>query len=158
MVLPAPPITSRGHPAAGGSMITNEEKSRIEYAALLERARDAERMSQLSWIVPGLVATGLLACGIGNHSMGFLVSVVLTAAVGFLATCRWREQAASVAGYIQTYHEAEGDNPSYFSRLGRLQATLPNRASHDWHVTSFLNILSVTAAIVAWSFSATGAN
>src|SRR5262245_55663836 len=135
-------------------MIGNEEKSRIEYAALHERAREAERMAQLSWIVPGLVATALLAYGIGDHSPGFLVSVVLTAAVGFLSTCRWREQAASVMGYIEAYHESEGDNPSFFGRLGRLSATQPQRASHEWHVTTFLNLVSVTAAIVAWTAAA----
>lgn len=134
-------------------MSTNDEKSRIEYGALLGQAQDAERLVYLSWILPGLAASALLAWGIGSHQPGFMVSVVLTAAVGFLGVSRWREQAAAIAGYLETYHESEGENPSYFNRLGRLKATLGNTASRDWHVTTFFNVIAVTAAVVAWMSS-----
>ncbi len=133
----------------------NDEKSRIEYAALLAQAREAERMTTLCWLAPGVVAAMLLAWGIANHSPGFMVPVVLTAAAGYLAMSRWREHAASVAGYLETYHESETDQPAYFHRLGRLSATLGNRGSRDWHVITLFNVVSVVAAVVSWLSSKT---
>jgi hypothetical protein len=134
----------------------HDERSRIEYAALLHQARDADRLMVFSWLAPGVVATTLLAWGISSHSPGFMVSVVLTAAAGFLAMAYWRERAATIAGYLETYHESESDNPSFFNRLGRLKATLGNSGSRDWQVTTFFNAVSATAAIVAWIFSKSG--
>lgn len=134
----------------------HDERSRIEYAALLHQARDAERLMVFSWLAPGVLATTLLAWGIGNHTPGFMVSVVLTAAAGFLAMSHWRERAATVAGYLEIYHESETDNPSYFHRYGRLKATLGNSGSREWHVTTYFNALCAAATVVAWVFSSSG--
>jgi hypothetical protein len=107
-------------------------------------------MTTLCWLVPGVTAAVLLAWGVASHAPGFMLPVVLTAAAGYLAMTRWREQAASIAGYLETYHEDENDNPSYFHRLGRLQATLADDGGRDWHVITFFNVISVMAAAVAW--------
>lgn len=134
----------------------HDERSRIEYAALLHQARDAERIMVLSWLAPGVMATTLLAWGIGNHSPGFMVSVVLTAAAGFLAMSHWRERAALIAGYLEIYHESESDNPSYFNRLGRLKATLGHSSGREWHVTTYFNAISAVATVFAWVSSSSG--
>jgi hypothetical protein len=131
----------------------HDERSRIEYAAQLHQARDAERMMVISWLLPGVMAATLLAWGIGSHAPGFMVSVVLTAAGGFLAMTHWRERVALIAGYLEIYHEAEADNPSFFHRLARLRATLGHTGGREWHVTTFFNALSAAAAVVAWMFS-----
>jgi hypothetical protein len=134
----------------------HDERSRIEYAALLHQARDAERMMVFSWLAPGVMATTLLAWGIGNQSPGFMVSVVLTAAAGFLAMTHWRERAALIAGYLEIYHENESDNPSYFNRLGRLKATLGHSSGREWHVTTYFNAISAVATVFAWISSSSG--
>lgn len=131
-------------------MMTLDDKARMEYAALMDHAREAERMTFISWWTAGIAASALLAWGIGSRQPGFMVPVVLVAAAGFLAMSRWREQAALIAGYLETQHESPDETPSFHTRLGRLQGTLGGRAARDWHVTTFFNVIVVTAAVAAW--------
>lgn len=127
-----------------------EDKEQIEYAALLDRARDAERMTFASWIATGIAAAGLLAWGIASGEPGFMVSVVMTAAAGFMAVSRWREQAASLAGYIEAFHESDAGGPAYHARLARLQNSAGPPVGRDWHATVFFNVIGAAAVVFAW--------
>src|SRR5688572_20553372 len=102
-------------------MSSTEEMARLEYAALMSRAQDAERMSFLCWMVAGIAAAVLLTWGIGSRQPSFMLPVVLVSAWGFLAKGRWREQGMLVAGYLEAHHESEDRAPAYFTRLGRMQ-------------------------------------
>jgi hypothetical protein len=131
-----------------------DDKNHIEYAALMNEARDAERMTFVSWMSAGIAAAALLAWGIGSRQPGFMLPVVAVAAAGFLAMLRWRERAALVTGYIETYHESEHGSPSFFTRLNRLYATQGGGAARDWHIATFFNVIVVAAAVFAWMESA----
>jgi len=133
-------------------MLMTDDKARIEYEALLRLARDTERMTFLAWLIPGVTASALLAWGIGTRHPGFMVAVVLTCAIGLLATSRWRERAGSIAGYVETYYESEGENPSYYNRRARLEATLGS-GGREWHVVTFFNGVAVAASVFAWMSS-----
>src|SRR6185369_9699313 len=157
-VAPSGPITSQTPPARcrraptgtrEAPMLMTDDKARIEYEALLRLARDTERMTFLAWLIPGVTASALLAWGIGTRHPGFMVAVVLTCAIGLLATSRWRERAGSIAGYVETYYESEGENPSYYNRRARLEATLGS-GGREWHVVTFFNGVAVAASVFAW--------
>ena len=127
-----------------------DDKARMEYSALMDQARDAERMTFVSWWTSGIAASALLAWGIGSRQPASMVPVVLVAAAGFLAMSRWREQAALIAGYLEAHHENPHEAPFYHGRLARLQGTLGGRTAREWHVTTFYNVIVVTAAVTAW--------
>jgi len=130
-----------------------EDKAHLEYAALMNEARDAERMAFVSWLAAGIAAATLLAWGIGARHPGFMLPVVAIAAAGFLAMMRWRERLALVTGYIETYHESDDISPCFHTRLGRLRATNGAGSSREWHATTFFNVLAVAAAVYAWMAS-----
>jgi hypothetical protein len=130
-----------------------EDKAQLEYTALMNEARDAERMASVSWLSAGIAAAALLAWGFGSRQPGFMLPVVAIAAAGFLAMMRWRERLALVTGYIETYHESDDVSPCFHTRLGRFHATNGTGPSRDWHATTFFNVLVVSAAVFAWMAS-----
>jgi hypothetical protein len=137
-------------------MATMEEKTRLEYAALMGKAQDAERMAFSSWMATGIAAMVLLAWGMGSRQPGSMVPVVMVAAAGFLAMIRSREQASSIAGYIEAHYESEDENPSYYTLLGRMRGTVGHGNSRDWHATAFFNAIGVVAAVFAWMWASNG--
>ena|SRR5688572_9195433 len=139
-------------------MMTLDEKSRMEYAALMNQARDAERMAVSSWMAAAIAAAFLLAWGIGSKQPGALLPAVLAAAAGFLATARWREQAMLLAGYIEAHHETPEGSPAFHTRMGRLQGTLGAGQARDWHVTALLNAIACTAGVAAWMAASNAEN
>jgi hypothetical protein len=136
--------------------MTTEEMARLEYAALMSRAQDAERMSFLCWMVAGVAAAALLAWGIGARQPSLMLPVVLVSAWGLLAMSRWREQGMLITGYLEAHHEAEGRAPAYFTRLGRLQGMAWDGAGREWNATVLLNAACVVAAVVAWTTASVG--
>ena len=130
-----------------------EDKAHLEYSALMDQARDAERMAFVSWLSAGIASAALLAWGIGSRQPGFMLPVVAIAAAGFLAMMRWRERLGLVTGYIETYHESDDISPSFHTRLGRFNATNGTGHARDWHATTFFNVVVVAAAVFAWMAS-----
>ena len=130
-----------------------EDKAHLEYAGLMNEARDAQRMAFVSWLSAGIAAAVLLAWGIGSRQPGFMLPVVAIAAAGFLAMMRWRERLALVTGYVETYHELDDASPAFFTRLARLHATNGTGASRDWHAATFFNVVVVAAAVFSWMVS-----
>jgi hypothetical protein len=138
-------------------MATLEDHERMEYSALMSRARDAERISQQTWVASGIAATVLLAWGVADKSPATMLPVVLAVAFGFHAMLQARNEAGLIAGYSREYHETRETGPQWFTELGRLR-TLPGFApASDWVACALANIAAALAVAYAWIFSSAAA-
>jgi hypothetical protein len=137
--------------------MSTEENARLEYTALMSRARDAERMSFLSWMAGAVAGAMLLASGMASRQSGFMLPVVLVAAWGLVAMSRCREQAMLLAGYLEMHHESEDHTPAFYTRLGRMQGVGREGSGREWHPVIFLNALAVVATGFAWTVTKVGA-
>jgi len=134
-------------------MASFDENQRIEYAALMNRGRDAERTSHLCWIASGIAATVLLSWGIDAKSPGMMIPVVLAIAYGYYTMVHGRQQTRLVAGYIKEFVERDGGS-QWFTRLGHLEI-VPNfnPSMSDWLSTALANAVVVIAVVLAWLFA-----
>ncbi len=138
-------------------MVSHAEDRQMEYAALMDRGRDAERTGQLCWVAAGVAAAVLLSWGIGARNPGLMIPVVLAVALGFYAALRGRQQARLIAGYVEEFLEGEGGEPRWFTRSRQIQALPGMGPAGDWLNACLANAVIVVAVAFAWIFAAPAA-
>jgi len=132
-------------------MTTREDRERMEYSALTNRATQAERLSQIGWIASGLAAAALIGWGVIGRSSGLMLPAVLMVAWGIRA----REEAGLIAAYLEEFHEVSGSGLQWFTQLGRLQS-ITGRPPADWVAVALANLTAALAIVFAWIFSSAG--
>ena len=138
-------------------MPVNGEWEHLEYTALMNRGRDAERLAHVCWIAAGLGAAVLLSWGIAAKSSSLMLPVVFAAAFGFYATIHCRQQVRLIAGYVKEFIETSSGGPQWFTRLGHLEVVPGFNTSGDWASTILVNATVVLAVVLAWLYApATG--
>lgn len=125
---------------------------RMEYEALMNRGRDAERTAQVCWIASGIGAAVLMSWAISARNPGLLIPVEFALAIGFYAMLRSRQQVRWIAGYIRAFYEGPG-GPQWFSRMSRLQNLAGFRPAGDWLLVSIANIGMLLTVAFAWMYS-----
>ncbi len=141
----------------GLTMPPLDEDGRMEYAALMSRGSDAERISQFCWVAAGVAATVLLSWAIEAKSSGLMLPVVFAVAFGFYATLRSRQQIRLIGGYVEEYFEGRGAAPQWFSRLRLLQNVPGFNSSNNWLAAFLANAVNLTAVVLAWVYAPTAA-
>ena len=135
-------------------MASLNECERMEYAALMNRGRDAERTSQLCWIASGVGAAVLLSWAIAARSAGLMLPVVFAAAFGFYAMLHGRQQVRLIAGYVKEFMEGrDSGGAQWFTRLGHLEVVPGFNPSADWLSVCLANAVVAVAVIFAWFFA-----
>jgi hypothetical protein len=129
-----------------------DENERMEYAALMNRGRDAERTGQLCWTAAALCGAVLLSWAVSGKSPTLMIPVELSLAIGFYAILRSRQQVRWIASYIEEFCEGRS-GPQWFSRVHRLQ-TLPGYSPvGDWLTVCLANAGVILAAMLAWMYA-----
>jgi hypothetical protein len=139
-------------------MASLDENDRMEYVALMNRGRDAERTSQICWTASAVAAAVLLSWGIASRSPGLMIPVVFAAAFGFYSMVHGRQQVRLIAGYVKEFFEAPGAGPQWFTRLGHLEVIPGFTQSNDWLNACLANAVVVVSVVFAWLFAAGGAH
>jgi hypothetical protein len=135
-------------------MASLNESERMEYVALMNRGRDAERTAQICWIASGVGAAVLLSWAVAARSPGLLLPVVFAAAFGFYAALHGRQQVRLIAGYIREFMESKEQGPQWFTRLGNLEVVPGFNPSSDWLLTCLANVMVVVSVVFSWFFAA----
>ena len=125
---------------------------RMEYEALMNRGRDAERTAQICWIASGIGAAAMLSWGIAARNPALMVPVEFALAVGFYAMLRCRHQVRWIAGYVRAFCEGPG-GPQWFTRMGRLENLSGFRPAGDWMTLTVANVGVVLSVMFAWMFA-----
>lgn len=133
-------------------MPTLEDQERAEYAALMTRALDAERIAQLCWNAGGLTAAVMMSLAIAAKSPGLMIPVVFAIAIGFYGTLRGRQRARRTASYIEEFYEGQ-KGALWFTRLRRLQNQPGYRSASDWVTVCLANAGVVLALMLAWMYA-----
>ncbi|OGF17558.1 MAG: hypothetical protein A2W00_05570 [Candidatus Eisenbacteria bacterium RBG_16_71_46] len=134
-------------------MATLADSERMEYEALMNRGRDAERTSQLCWTLSGLAAACLMSWGVQTRNPALMLPVVLASAYGFYAMLFARHQVRLIAGYIKEFFETRTAGPQWFTRLGHLHVVPGFNPIKDGLSLFLANGTSIVAIIFAWLFS-----
>ena len=135
-------------------MAALDECERMEYAALMNRGRDAERTAQICWVTSGVGAAALLSWAVAERSPGLLLPVVFAVAFGFYAQIHGRQQVRLIAGYVREFFEARGQSPQWFTRLEHLEALPGFNPASDWLTTCLANAAVIVAIVFSWFFAA----
>ena len=131
-------------------MASFDENDRMEYSALMNRGRDAERTTQVCWVASGIGAAVLLSWGIAAKSPGLMLPVVFAVAYGFYTMIHGRQQVRLIAGYVKEFFEVPGSGPQWFTRLGHLEVVPGFNPSSDWLATCLGNAVVLVAVVFAW--------
>jgi 4-hydroxybenzoate polyprenyltransferase len=135
-------------------MASLNECERMEYTALMNRGRDAERTSQLCWIASGIGAAVLLSWAIAARSPGLMLPVIFAAAFGFYAMLHGRQQVRLIAGYVKEFVEGrENGGPQWFTRLGHLEVVPGFNPSADWLSVCLANAVIAASVVLAWVYA-----
>jgi hypothetical protein len=130
-----------------------EEDGRLEYTALMNRGRDAEKTAQLCWTAGGVGAAVMMSWAIGSKSPGLMIPVELAIAVGFYATLRGRQQVRWIASYIEQFCENH-TGPQWFTRVHRLQNLPGYKPVGDWLTVCLANVGILISVMLSWMYAA----
>ena len=134
-------------------MASLNESERMEYLALMNRGRDAERTAQVCWIASGVGAAVLLSWAIAAGSPGLMLPVFFAVAFGFYAMLHGRQQVRLIAGYLKEYVESRDAGPQWFTRLGHLEVVPGFNPSADWLAVFLANAVVAVSVMCAWFFA-----
>ncbi len=133
-------------------MMGVESRVDSEYAALMSRAQDAERVGHLCWTAGALTAAVTMSWAISAHDSGLMLPVVMAIAVGFYGLLRGRRQARVIGGYVETFCEGAGQ-ARWHGCLRRLQRQPGYPGAGDWLTVCLANAGVVAALVLAWLWS-----
>jgi len=129
-----------------------DEHDRLEYAALMKRAQDAERVALGSWVAGVLTAAVTMSWAISAKSAGLMIPVVLAVAAGFYGMLRGRGQVRAIASYIEEFCEGQS-RARWFSRIHRVQRLPGYHPAGDWLTACVTNAVVVLALVFAWLYA-----
>jgi ABC-type transport system involved in cytochrome c biogenesis permease subunit len=136
-----------------GAMTGTDDLRALEYAALMDRARDLERTAQWTWTGAAIACAVLLSGAISTRSAGMMLPVVVCAAFGYYANLQARRRSRLVEGYIQEFHETDRSGAQWHTRLAHLEALPGTPDLKDWTPLALSNLLTLTAIVLAWVFA-----
>ena len=125
----------------------------LEYAALMDRARDLARTSSLCWAGAGLAASFLLAGAISSKNPGLLLPVQFCVAFGFHALTQARREARLIEGYVQEFFEKDREGAQWHTRLAQLQALPGGPLRTDWWPVAAAGTLALAAIVFGWLYA-----
>lgn len=133
--------------------MSNLDHESLEYAALMRRGQDAERVAHFSWTAGALAAAVMMSWAIAAKSPGLMIPVVFAIAIGFYGMLRGRQQVRVIGSYIEEFCEGRG-GAQWFTRVHRMQHQPSYRAVGDWLTVCLANAGVVLALMLAWMYAA----
>jgi len=133
-------------------MRTLEEDQRIEYTALMNRGRDAERTAQMCWTAGGVSAAIMLSWAITANNPALMIPAEFALALGFYAMLRSRQQVRWIASYVEEFCEGR-DGPQWFTRMHQLQSLPGFHPVGDWLTVCLANIGILFCVMLSWMYA-----
>jgi hypothetical protein len=137
-------------------MSTLDDDGRMEYTALMNRGRDAERTGQICWTAGSLCGAVMLSWAMSAKSPALMLPVELAIAIGFYAMLRSRQQVRWIASYVEEFCENR-NGLQWFTRVHKLQNLPGYSPVGDWLTVCLANAGIVIATIMAWMYSSAAA-